>query len=216
MVKKMAASGALNTAASPAAEPHPSKVAALAPSPLSQREILLPTVAPMVTIGPSGPALPPEPIVHVLANQCRMPSRMGKLDCSRFTASMTRVTPWPRKFVGKIQKTSAVNSAPTHGATSNSSWLSPANSSPNNSGMRSSQRIGSINPIAAVPMATPIPPATRTSHHSRSSPRRMRSRLVSERASISRGRVTRNDRFKTRLRSLVPRRVWWLWRRWST
>ena len=118
IVKKIAARGALNTAASPAADPHPSSVAALAPSPFSQREILLPTVAPIVTIGPSGPALPPEPIVHVLANQCRIPKRIGKLDCSRFTANMTRVTPCPRKFVGKIQNTHAVSSAPTQGATS--------------------------------------------------------------------------------------------------
>ena len=117
-VKKMPAMGALNTDAMPAAAPHPSSVAMLAPLPPSHRAALLPMVAPMVTIGPSGPALPPEPIVKVLASQCRMPMRSGMLDPWRFTAYSTRDTPCPRKADGTSQNTAPVSNAPTTGAAS--------------------------------------------------------------------------------------------------
>lgn len=72
-------------------------------------------LAPMVTMGPSGPADPPEPIVKVLANQCRTASEKGSCDFSRETAYMTVVTPWPRKRVGTRMKVMQVRTAPTAG-----------------------------------------------------------------------------------------------------
>ena len=85
--KKMPVSGAANTAESPAAAPHPSSVLVVdGDGRRRSRATLEPTVAPMVTIGPSGPALPPETMVSVAASHCRTARRGEIRELERCTA----------------------------------------------------------------------------------------------------------------------------------
>ncbi len=93
--KKMPAIGALNTDEMPAAAPQPSSVAVFCGLVPSQRPKFDPIAAPMVTIGPSAPAEPPEPIVAVAASHLRAATRIGIAALSRWMAYMTAETPGP-------------------------------------------------------------------------------------------------------------------------
>ena len=84
--KKMPAIGALNTAAMPAAAPQPSSVARFSGVAPSQRPMFDPMTEPIVTIGPSAPADPPEPIVSVDAIHLRTPTRSESSDLFRWMA----------------------------------------------------------------------------------------------------------------------------------
>ena len=84
--KKIPVIGALNTAASPAAAPQPSMVVAVRGSTRRKREMIEPSVAPMVTIGPSGPAEPPVAMIAVAPNQVRSASVAGSCERRRWIA----------------------------------------------------------------------------------------------------------------------------------
>ena len=87
MAKKIPVSGAANTAESPAAAPQPSSVLVVpGVGRPTRRAAFEPTVAPMVTMGPSGPALPPETMVSVAASHCRTASIAGRREFIRCTA----------------------------------------------------------------------------------------------------------------------------------
>ena len=113
--KKTPASGAPKTAESPAAAPQPSSVVLLPASKSSHEAKVEPIAAPIATIGPSGPAEPPELIVAVDPIHCLGARLRGNTDFCRWTASMTRETPWPLKELGKIRKTMTVIAAPASG-----------------------------------------------------------------------------------------------------
>jgi hypothetical protein len=70
--KKIPVIGALNTAAMPAAAPQPTSVVAVCGSARRKRAMTEPSVAPIVTIGPSGPAEPPLEMVAVEPSQVRI------------------------------------------------------------------------------------------------------------------------------------------------
>ena len=72
--KNTPAIGALKTDASPAAAPQPRSVAVCCGLVPRSRPTFDPMTEPMVTIGPSAPAEPPEPIVSVEASHLRMPT----------------------------------------------------------------------------------------------------------------------------------------------
>ena len=78
--KKMPAMGALKTDARPAAAPQPSKVVPLLASRRRSLATFEPTTAPMVTIGPSGPADPPLPMVKVEPIHWRASRRIRSRD----------------------------------------------------------------------------------------------------------------------------------------
>ena len=84
--KKIPVIGALNTAARPAAAPHPTSVVAVCGSTRRKRAITDPRVAPMVTIGPSGPADPPLAMIAVEPSQVRAASVPGSCDRRRWMA----------------------------------------------------------------------------------------------------------------------------------
>ena len=84
--KKMPVIGALKTAAMPAAAPHPTSVVAVRGSTWRNRAIIEPSVAPMVTIGPSGPAEPPLAMIAVEPSHVRAASAPGSWDRRRWIA----------------------------------------------------------------------------------------------------------------------------------
>ena len=69
--KKIPAIGALNTEEMPAAAAQPRRVAVFCGVVLRRWPTHEPRDAPMVTIGPSAPAEPPEPMVRVAASHLR-------------------------------------------------------------------------------------------------------------------------------------------------
>ena len=77
MTKKTPAIGALKTEARPAAAPHPRRVAEFLGLELKRRAIFDPIVAPMVMMGPSAPADPPEPMVSHEAAHFLKPMERG-------------------------------------------------------------------------------------------------------------------------------------------
>ena len=168
--KKMPVNGAANTAESPAAAPHPSSVLVLlADGRNMKRATFEPTVAPMVTIGPSGPALPPETMVRVDASHCRTAKSGGMRELVRCTAYITCVTPCPRCRIGRIAKTITVPMAPSTGATAIiSAALSRLPRSADSSAC-SPQRMGRMNPSAKKATITPMaaPHATNAQSASR-------------------------------------------------
>ena len=84
--KKIPVIGALNTAAKPAAAPQPTSVVAVRGSARKNREISEPSVAPMVTIGPSGPAEPPLEMIAVAPSQVRAANAAGSSERRRWIA----------------------------------------------------------------------------------------------------------------------------------
>lgn len=136
-----------------------------------KRATFEPTVAPMVTIGPSGPALPPETMVSVEASHCRTANSGGMRELVRCTAYITCVTPCPRCRIGRIANTITVPMAPRTGATAAiSAALSRLPRSADSSAC-SPQRIGRMNPSAKKATITPMaaPHATNAQSASRRS-----------------------------------------------
>ena len=168
--KKMPVNGAANTAESPAAAPHPSSVLVLlADGRNMKRATFEPTVAPMVTIGPSGPALPPETMVRVDASHCRTAKSGGMRELVRCTAYITCVTPCPRWRIGRMANTITVPMAPSTGATAVISAALPLLPRSADSSACSPQRMGRMNPSAKKATITPMaaPHATNAQSASR-------------------------------------------------
>jgi hypothetical protein len=84
--KKMPVMGALNTAAMPAAAPQPTSVVAVCGSKRSARAMTEPRVAPMVTMGPSGPADPPLAMMALEPSHVRAASAPGSWARRRWIA----------------------------------------------------------------------------------------------------------------------------------
>ena len=114
-VKKIPVSGALNTAASPAADPQPTSVVMRVGSSRNTRPTTLAKVAPMVTIGPSGPADPPETIVADAPSQVRIASLKGSTACLRWIAYSTLETPCAFNCTFSVVMTMPHSKAPTIG-----------------------------------------------------------------------------------------------------
>ena len=174
--KKIPVIGALKTAAIPAAAPHPTSVVAVLASTRRKRAITDPSVAPIVTIGPSGPAEPPVEMIAVEPSQVRTARTGGSWARLRWMAYSTLETPCARSLTGKSAWITPQRIAPRTGTIATAITTLSGFATAQSPARCSNHRMGRIKASAITASVMPVTAAQRKRRRSRVRPIRLSQR----------------------------------------